>query len=118
MLISVRERTHEFGIRKALGAAPWHIISMVILESVLVTTIFGYIGMLGGIAFCEYMDYAAGSSVVDVGMQQMQYFQDPTVGIDICIEATLVMIFAGAIAGFFPARKAALIKPIEALQAK
>jgi len=118
MLISVKERTHEFGIRKALGAKPWQIILMVILESVLITTIFGYIGMLLGIVFCQWMDASVGGSIIDVGMESIQYFQDPTVGLDICIEATIVMIIAGAIAGFFPARKAAHIKPIEALQAR
>ena len=118
MLISVRERTHEFGIRKALGARPWHIIFMVILESISITTIFGYLGMVAGIAFCEYMNVAVGSSTLDIGEVQMQYFQDPTVGMDICIEATLVMIIAGAIAGFIPARKTTKIKPIEALQAR
>lgn len=118
MLISVRERTHEFGIRKALGARSWHIIIMVILESVLITTVFGYIGMTGGIAFCEYMNAAIGSSTLDIGEAQIEYFQDPTVGLDICIEATLVMIMAGAVAGFIPARKATKIKPIEALQAR
>lgn len=118
MLISVRERTHEFGIRKALGARPWHIILMVILESISITTIFGYLGMVAGIAFCEYMNAAVGSSTLDIGEVQMEYFQDPTVGLDICIEATLVMIIAGAVAGFIPARKTTKIKPIEALQAR
>lgn len=118
MLISVKERTHEFGIRKALGAKPWQIILMVILESVLITTIFGYIGMLLGIVFCQWMDASVGGSTMDIGVESIQYFQDPTVGLDICIEATIIMIVAGAIAGFFPARKAAHIKPIEALQAR
>lgn len=118
MLISVRERTHEFGIRKALGARSWHITSMVILESVSITTIFGYLGMVAGIAFCEYMNQMVGSSTLDIGETQIEYFQDPTVGLDICLEATLVMIIAGAIAGFIPARKTTKIKPIEALQAR
>lgn len=118
MLISVRERTHEFGIRKALGARSWHITLMVILESVSITTIFGYLGMVAGIAFCEYMNQMVGSSTLDIGETQIEYFQDPTVGLDICLEATLVMIIAGAIAGFIPARKTTKIKPIEALQAR
>lgn len=118
MLIAVRERTHEFGIRKALGARSWHIHLMVILESVSITTLFGYLGMVAGIAFCEYMDRSVGNSTLDIGEAQLQYFQDPTVGMDICIEATLVMIIAGAVAGFIPARKATKIKPIEALQAR
>lgn len=118
MLISVRERTREFGIRRALGATPRHIILMVLSESIFITTIAGYIGMIMGIAFCQYMDSSVGGSVADMGPVQFQYFQDPTVGIDVCIRATVVMIIAGAIAGFIPARKASKMKPIEALQAR
>lgn len=118
MLISVRERTREFGIRKALGATPWHIEMMVLLESILITAIAGYIGMILGIGFCEYMDHSVGNSVADMGGAQFQYFQDPTVGLDVCIRATVVMIIAGAIAGFIPARKAAKMKPIDSLNAK
>lgn len=118
MLISVRERTREFGIRKALGATPMHIVSMVLLESILITAIAGYIGMILGIGFCEYMDHSVGNSVADMGGAQFRYFQDPTVGLDVCIRATIVMIIAGAIAGFIPARKAAKMKPIDSLNAK
>lgn len=118
MLISVRERTREFGIRRALGATPLHIILMVLSESILITTVAGYVGMVLGIGFCEYMDHSVGGSVADVGVMQFQYFQDPTVGLDVCIRATVVMIIAGAIAGIIPARKAAKMKPIEALSAK
>lgn len=118
MLISVRERTREFGIRKALGATPMHIVSMVLLESILITAIAGYIGMILGIGFCEYMDHSVGNSVADMGGAQFRYFQDPTVGLDVCIRATIVMIISGAIAGFIPARKAAKMKPIDSLNAK
>lgn len=117
MLITVKERTHEFGIRKALGAKPWSIIRMVILESILITTFFGYIGMVCGVGFCEYMDATAGNRVMDIGVWQQEYFIDPTVDVRTCIQATLVMIISGALAGFFPARKAAKVKPIEALRA-
>ena len=116
MLISVKERTHEFGIRKAIGATPWDIISMVVLESVVITTFFGYIGMLFGIIFCEGMDYYYGNQTVNVGFFQSSIFVDPTVDISTCIQATFVMIIAGALAGFFPASKAAKVKPIEALR--
>lgn len=116
MLIAVKERTHEFGIRRALGARPWNIIRMVMLESILITTFFGYWGMLAGIVFCEWMDQTVGSTVVDIGVFQQQVFVDPTVGLDTCVQATLVMILAGALAGFFPARRAAQVKPIEALR--
>ncbi|MBQ6965371.1 MAG: ABC transporter permease [Bacteroidaceae bacterium] len=116
MLISVKERTHEFGIRKAIGAKPHNIISMVVMESIVITTIFGYIGMLLGVGFCEYMDATVGSQTMDMGVFQQKYFVDPTVDIGTCIQATAVIIIAGALAGFFPARKAAKVKPIEALR--
>ncbi len=117
MLISVKERTREFGIRKALGATPWDIIRMIILESVLITSLFGYIGMLAGVAFCSYMDASVGNRTLDIGVDQMQYFVDPTVGLSTCLWATFVLIVSGALAGFFPAHKASHVKPIEALHA-
>ena len=119
MLISVKERTREFGIRKAIGAKPRSILSLIIVESIIITTFFGYIGMLLGIAANQYMDATAGHQTVDMGFgEKMQTFLDPTVGIDVCIEATLVMIVAGTIAGLIPARKAARVRPIEALRAE
>lgn len=116
MLIAVKERTHEFGIRKALGAKPWNIIRMIILESLIITAIFGYIGMLAGIGFCEYMNATVGNQTLDIGIFQQQVFIDPTVDISTCVRATCIIIIAGALAGFFPARNAAKVKPIEALR--
>ena len=118
MLITVKERTREFGIRKAIGATPWSILRLIIVESVIITTIFGYAGMLCGIAANEYMDATIGHEKVDTGMFEATIFANPTVGLDVCIEATLVMIAAGTIAGLIPARKAARIRPIEALRAE
>jgi putative ABC transport system permease protein len=118
MLISVKERTREFGIRRAIGARPWSIIRMVMLESVIITAIFGYIGMLLGIGANLYMDATIGHEKVSTGLFEATMFVDPTVGIDVCIEATLVMIIAGTLAGLVPARKAANIRPIEALRAE
>lgn len=116
MLISVKERTHEFGIRRAIGAHPWHIIRMVILESIVITATFGYIGMVLGVFFCEWMDKAVGGQTMDLGVFQAKYFIDPTVDLHVCIQATIVIIIAGALAGFFPARKAVNVKPIDALR--
>lgn len=116
MLISVKERTREFGIRRAIGARPWSIIRMVILESIIITAIFGYIGMVLGVFFCEWMDYSVGNKTMDLGVFQAKYFIDPTVDLGVCIRATIVIIIAGALAGFFPARKAVKVKPIDALR--
>jgi putative ABC transport system permease protein len=115
MLITVRERIHEFGIRKALGATPWAIIKLVIVESIVITAFFGYIGMLCGIAACQIMDSTIGQQVLDIGVQRMYIFKDSTVSVGVAIGATVVLIVAGVLAGLFPARKAARVKPIEAL---
>ena len=117
MLITVKERTHEFGIRKAIGAKPWSILKLIIIESIIITTIFGYIGMILGIAANEYMDATLGHTKVDAGLFKATMFLDPTVGLDVCFEATMVMIIAGTIAGLIPAYKASRIRPIEALRA-
>ena len=117
MLITVKERTHEFGIRKAIGAKPWSILRLIIIESVIITTIFGYVGMLLGIFANEYMDATIGHETIDTGLFKATMFLNPTVGLDVCIEATLVMIIAGTIAGLIPAYKASRIRPIEALRA-
>lgn len=118
MLITVKERTREFGIRKAIGAKPLSILRLVIIESVVITTFFGYIGMVLGVAANEYMDATIGHTKVNSGAFEATMFYNPTVGIDVCISATIVMIAAGTIAGLIPARKAAKIRPIEALRAE
>ena len=118
MLITARERTREFGIRKAIGAKPWSILRLIIIESIIITTFFGYIGMLCGIGANLYMDATIGHTKLDTGVFQVTMFVNPTVGFDVCIEATLVMILAGTVAGLIPARKAARIRPIEALRAE
>ena len=118
MLITVKERTREFGIRKAIGATPLSIMRLIIIESVVITTFFGYVGMVLGIAANEYMNATIGQMKVNSGTFEATMFSNPTVGIDVCIAATLVMVAAGTLAGLIPARKAALVKPIEALMAK
>lgn len=118
MLITVKERTHEFGIRKAIGATPWSILRLIIIESIIITTFFGYIGMVLGIAANEYMNATIGNMKVDSGMFTTTMFVNPTVGLDVCINATLLMVVAGTIAGLIPARKAAHVRPIEALRSE
>ena len=118
MLITVKERTREFGIRKAIGAKPASILRLIIIESVIITTLFGYIGMLLGVAANQYMDATIGHEQVNTGLFTATMFVNPTVGIGVCLEATLVMILAGTLAGLVPARKAARIRPIEALRSE
>lgn len=115
MLITVKERIHEFGIRKALGATPGSIVRLVVVESIVITAFFGFVGMLCGLIACQVMDATLGNNPIDMGPVQMYMFKNPTVGIDVAVKATLTLIIAGTLAGFFPARKAAKVKPIEAL---
>ncbi len=107
MLISVKERTQEIGVRKALGARPWQVIGMVVQESVLLTTAAGYIGLVLGIGLLE---------LISKNIPENKFFVNPSADLGIAIWATIILIIAGAIAGFFPARQAAMIKPIEALR--
>ena len=118
MLITVKERTREFGIRKAIGSRPSSILRLIIIESIVITTFFGYIGMVIGVAANEYMDATIGQMKVNSGLFEATMFYNPTVGIGVCIAATVVMIVAGTLAGLIPARKAARIRPIEALRAE
>ena len=118
MLISVKERTHEFGIRKAIGAKPRDVLTLILAESVTITAAFGYVGMLLGMAACEVMNRTVGQRTVDLGFQQIHILEDPTVGLGVALEATLVLIVAGTLAGLAPARKAAHVRPIEALRAE
>jgi len=108
MMIVVKERTKEIGIRKALGATPWSIISLILMESVLITSAAGYIGLLLGVGLVELV---SGFIPAD-----SEFFQNPEVNFQVAITAVIILIFAGAIAGFIPARKAASIKPIVALR--
>ena len=118
MLITVKERTREFGVRKAIGAKPWSILKLIITESIIITSFFGYIGMVCGIAANEIMDATIGQTTVDTGLFKAAMFVNPTVGIGTCIGATITIVIAGTIAGLIPAVKAARIRPIEALRAE
>ena len=117
MLITVKERTHEFGIRKAIGATPWSILKLIITESIIITLFFGYIGMMLGIGANLWMDATLGNASMDAGVFQQKMFLNPTVGFGVCMQATLLIVVSGTFAGLIPARKAAKTRPIEALNA-
>jgi len=119
MVITVKERTREFGIKKALGATPGNILLSILLESVVITTTFGYIGLLFGIGLLELISKAisTGSGGGENGGQSMAIFLDPSVNLSTAVLATLILILSGLIAGYIPARKAVKIKPIEAMRA-
>jgi putative ABC transport system permease protein len=108
MTIVVKERTKEIGIRKALGATPFSVVSMILSESVLITSIAGYLGLITGVFTLELI-----SSILPA---DTPYFTSPEVDINIAIVATLILILSGVIAGFFPAQKAASVKPVIALR--
>ncbi|MDR2292839.1 MAG: ABC transporter permease [Prevotellaceae bacterium] len=116
MLITVRERTREFGIRKSIGASPWSILKLVIVESIFITTVFGYIGLVCGVGITEFASQFFEPS--SAGRDSFNAFLNPTVDINVAIQATLLLIIAGTVAGFFPALKAVRIKTIEALNNK
>lgn len=124
MLITVRERTREFGIRKALGAKPRSILGLIIFESILVTAVFGYIGMLAGIGLTELINYGmemAQAGIADKAAnpgEDMSIFRNPTVNLSISLAATAVLIIAGVLAGYFPARKAVKIPAVDAMRAE
>ena len=118
MLITAKERTREFGVRKAIGAKPWSILKLIITESIIITSFFGYIGMVCGVAANEIMDATIGHTTVDTGLFKAAMFVNPTVGLGTCIGATIAIVIAGTIAGLIPAIKAARIRPIEALRAE
>lgn len=107
MFVSVRERTHEIGIRRAIGARPASILTQILAEGVAITAMFGYAGVFGGMVILQVIDAFIGHS---------NDFRNPTVDISIAIEITITLIVAGALAGLFPALKALKVKPVEALR--
>ena len=116
MLIVVKERTKEIGIRKAIGASPASVIGLILLESIMITTLAGYIGLVLGTGLMELVNYFMMQSAGPATDQSETIFLNPTVDINIAVYATLLLIVAGAIAGYIPAKRAASIKPIVALR--
>ena len=106
MVFVVKERTKELGIRKALGATPRSVIGTILLESVFITTVSGYVGMLLGVFLLR-----------SIGDKLEDYFiMNPYIDTGLAVIATIILIVCGALAGYVPARRAAKIKPIIALQ--
>ena len=108
MIFVIKERTKEFGIRKALGAQPSSIVGMVVQESVLITTLAGYLGLSLGTYIL---------SLIGDSLEKDYFIKDPSVSPGIVIGATVILIVSGLIAGYVPAKRAARIKPIVALRA-
>ncbi len=107
MFVSVKERTHEIGIRRAIGAKPRAILLQIITESVAITALFGYIGVVCGIGVTELLNHIFAGS---------DFLKNPTVTLSIAVQVTVVLIIAGSLAGLFPALKALKVKPVEALR--
>jgi putative ABC transport system permease protein len=107
MMIVVKERTKEIGIRKALGASPASIVGLVIQESVFITALSGYIGMMLGIGLLE---------LAQKYMSNSDYFRKPEVDVWVVLQALAVLIAAGLLAGYFPAKRASAVQPIVALR--
>jgi len=106
MLITVKERTREIGIRKAIGASPASIIDLVVTEAIIITFFFGYLGLVAGVVVLEIMAYL---------IKGVAYFKDPEVNLITAFGAVFLLVLSGALAGIFPARRAAKIRPVEAL---
>jgi putative ABC transport system permease protein len=107
MMIVVKERTKEIGIRKSLGATPWSIVSLVLQESILITAFAGYIGLVLGVGLLE---------LISRNIPASDFFRNPEADFSVAVSATLLLVMAGAIAGFFPAMQAARVNPVEALR--
>jgi len=115
MLILVKERTREIGIRKALGATPGSVIGLVLMESIMITTVAGYLGLVGGVGLMEMLNFGLEQMMAQGGGNQI-FFRNPTVDFSTAVSATIILVVSGALAGYIPARKAAMVRPIEALR--
>jgi len=113
MLIIVKERTKEIGIRKALGATPMSIITLIIQESIFITSVAGYFGLLAGVLLVEWF-----KGILAGADTKNSYFTNPDIDFNVAITATIILVISGAFAGLIPAIKAANINPIEALRAE
>jgi len=111
MLIIVKERTKEFGIRKSVGARPWSIVSMVIQESLVISGVSGYFGLLAGVALIEGITLAMKRFNIE-----SEFFKNPEINFQVAVTAIVVLLLAGILAGLFPGIKAASVNPVIALR--
>jgi putative ABC transport system permease protein len=125
MIIVVKERTKEIGIRKALGATPRSIVSLILQEAVFITALSGYLGILVGILALEFynsglwLDFFQGLGMMqEVELDKLEIFYNPSVDLRVAFQAMVLLVIAGGFAGWLPARKAAEIRPVEALRAE
>lgn len=112
MLVIVRERTRELGIRRAIGATPLKIVAQIVTEAVLLTSVAGYAGLIAGIVLVDFIASALESSGAN-----MEMFANPSVSLDSALKALLVLVIAGTAAGMLPARRAIRVSPVIALRA-
>ncbi|TAG04311.1 MAG: ABC transporter permease [Cytophagia bacterium] len=115
MMIIVKERTKEIGVRKALGATPLSVVSLILQESIFITSLAGYVGLLAGAGILQLMEW--GIDMVEAQGGEVTFFYKPEIDAGIAISAAIVLVIAGALAGLVPALQAARVKPIEALRA-
>ena len=108
MAIIVKERTVEFGVRKALGATPASVIQLIVLEAIALTTVSGSCGLLAGVALLE----------LGGPMMQHEFFTNPSISFRVTLVALLVLVLTGALSGLFPALRAVKIRPVEALRSE
>jgi putative ABC transport system permease protein len=116
MVITVKERTREIGIRKALGATPASIVFMILQEALLMTVFAGYLGLLAGIGLIELIGSLMNDAGVDQHGRTNSYLGKPEVDLEVAIAATVILIIAGVIAGLIPALRAARVNPITAIR--
>jgi len=114
MMIVVKERTKEIGIRKAIGASPVSVVSLVLMEAIFITAASGYFGLIAGVGLLEAISKF--NLIEKIYPPAAIFFLNPQVDLGVAVGATIVLVITGALAGFFPARRAASIRPIEALR--
>ena len=112
MMVTVKERTREIGVRRALGAKPWNIISQIMSESLLLTALAGLLGLSAGVFLLDLVDKIMSAQPASNGTMM----EHPEVSIQIAVAATVILLFSGLLAGLIPAWRAMQIKAIDAIR--